>query len=91
MRYFQFILIFIIPVVFLRKILRSNSTDSLAEILNSSVSDLDDFTLCGRVLSHQFSSLSQMFLYFPTDKQTKYSIGLGTWPGYPCDKTNYEG
>ena len=90
MRYFQFILISI-PVVALRKILRSNSTDSLAEILNSSVSNLDDFTLCGRVLSHQFSYLSQMFLNIPTDKWPEYSIGLGTWPGYPCDKTNYEG
>ena len=82
MNYFFFVLT-IISVVTSRKILRSSSGNSSAEILSSSVKGLDEFTLCGRIFSHQFSSERQTFLNFPTD--TSYSIALGTSAGYPCE------
>ena len=88
MNYFYFLLT-IITVVTSRKILRSFSGNSSAEILSSSVKGLDEFTLCGRIFSHQFSSERQTFLNFPTN--TSYLIALGTSAGYPCDKTFYQG
>ena len=88
MNYFYFVLT-IISVVSSRKILRSFSGNSSAEILSSSVKGLDEFTLCGRMFSHQFSAERQTFLNFPAD--TKYLIALGTSAGYPCDETFYQG
>ena len=89
MNYYYFALTFF-PVVTSRKILRSSSVDSSAEILTSSVQGLDEFTLCGRIFSHQFSSVAQTFLHFP-DNSDSYSVALGTFPGYPCDDSFYEG
>ena len=80
---FIFFVLTFIPVVTSRKILRSLAGNSSAEILNSSVQGLDEFTLCGRIFSHQFSSVIQTFLHFPSDEL--YSVALGTWPGYPCE------
>ena len=89
MNYYYFALTFF-PVVTSRKILRSSPVDSSAEILTSSVQGLDEFTLCGRIFSHQFSSVAQTFLHFP-DNSDSYSVALGTFPGYPCDDSFYEG
>ena len=86
MSYFYFIFLVLFPVLSLRKILRSESSSSSAEILNSSIQNLDEFTLCGRIFSHQFSSVAQTFLHFLTDDDNDLnSVALGTFPGYPCD------
>ena len=78
------LILFIAPFAVSRRILRSESPDSSAEILNSSVRDLDDFTLCGRFFSHRFSSSIQTLLHIGIGNK-EYALGLGTWPGYPCD------
>ena len=81
----------LVPGLSLRMILRSESPESSAEILNSSVRSLDEFTLCGRMFSHHFSSQAQTFFYIPTDEFKPYAIGLGTSPGFPCDEIYYQG
>ena len=81
----------LVPVSSLRKILRSESSDSSAEILNSSVRSLDEFTICGRMFSHHFSSQAQTLLHIPSEQWKPYVIGLGTFPGFPCDEIYYEG
>ena len=78
------LIIFIAPVAVSRKILSSESPGSSAEIMNSSVRDLDDFTICGRFFSHIFSSSIQTFLHIGIGNE-EYALGLGTWPGYPCE------
>ena len=80
----------IAPVVISRKILSSESSASSAEIQNSSVRNLEDFTLCGRLFSHRFSSSAQTLLHIATEEWKPYVVGLGTLP-VPCDKTYYEG
>ena len=87
----EFSLIFVfVPVVLSRKILSSDSSASSAEILNSSVRNLDDFTLCGRLFSHQFSSSAQTLLHIATEEWKQYTVGLGTLP-VPCDESYFEG
>ena len=83
MKYIHLI-IFIAPVAVPRKILISESAGSSAEIMNSSVRDLDDFTICGRFYSHRYSSSIQTFLHIGIG-DAEYALGLGTWPGYPCE------
>ena len=50
------------------KVLHSTSNASLvpspAEIMNSDISELEDFTLCFRVISHQFSETWQIIVSF---------------------------
>ena len=59
-----------------------------AELKNSSLSSFAEFTLCGRILSHQFSSGIQSILLVEYDGQL---FGLGTSPGLPCDESYYQG
>ena len=91
MNYYYYFALTFIPVVTSRKILRSSSADSSAEILTSSLQGLDEFTICGRIFSHQFSSEAQTFLHFLPDDSKVYSVALGTFPGYPCDDSFYQG
>ena len=59
-----------------------------AELKNSSLSSFDEFTLCGRILNHQFSSSIQRILFIGFDD---YFLGLGTSPGFSCDESFYPG
>ena len=58
-----------------------------AELKNSSLSSFTEFTLCGRILTHQFSSSRQSILL--VEFEDKF-FGLGTTPSFPCDEL-YQG
>ena len=58
-----------------------------AELKNSSLSSFSEFTLCGRILTHQFSSGRQSILV--VEFEDKY-FGLGTSPAFHCDEL-YQG
>ena len=58
-----------------------------AELKNSSLSSFSEFTLCGRILTHQFSSGRQSILV--VEFEDKF-FGLGTTPAFHCDEL-YQG
>ena len=66
----------------------NSSLSTSAEIQNSSLSSLSEFTLCGRVLNHQFSHLQQTILIL---KSGDDHFGFGTFPLFPCNGTYYLG
>ena len=55
---------------------------STAEILNSDLSEVAEFTICLRVMSHQFSDRYQGLLWIPSNKP--FPLWLGTIPA-PCN------
>ena len=74
-----------------KKVLKVNPLsphNTSAVLKNSSLSSFTEFTLCGRILSHQFSSGIQSILLVEHDGQV---FGLGTSPGYSCDESFYQG
>ena len=89
------VLYFLISYYFLiiegKKVLKVDplsQNNTSAELKNSSLSSFTEFTLCGRILTHQFSSGIQSILLVEYDGQL---FGLGTSPGLPCDESYYQG
>ena len=86
-----FLSFFLFLVIEGRKVLKVDPLsphNTSAELKNSSLSSFDAFTLCGRILNHQFSSSIQRILFIGFDD---YFLGLGTSPGYSCDESFYKG
>ena len=55
---------------------------STAEILNSDLSEVAEFTICLRVMSHQFSDRYQGLVWIPSNNP--FPLWLGTIPA-PCN------
>ena len=86
-----FLSFFLFLVIEGRKVLKVDPLsphNTSAELKNSSLSSFDEFTLCGRILNQQFSSSIQCILFIGSDDDI---LGLGTSPGYSCDKSFYPG
>ena len=91
----SFLAIFLSFFLFLaiegRKVLKVDPLspyNTSAELKNSSLSSFVEFTLCGRILNHQFSSGIHSILLVEFND---YILGLGTSPGYSCDESFYKG
>ena len=85
-----FLSFFLFLVIEGRKVLKVDPLspyNTSAELKNSSLSSLTEFTLCGRILTHQFSSSRQSILL--VEFEDKF-FGLGTTPSFPCDEL-YQG
>ena len=82
MLYFQLILT--LGVVNGIKVLQSSSgdagADSSAEIMNSDISEFEEFTICFRVISHQFSETMQIIVSFDSMLLQGGPYGIATMP-----------
>lgn len=88
LEYFMYILVCVLTVSAIKVIKSPTSSDSLisiggAEILDSNLSGLDDFTLCMRVKTLQFTNKFQTLLYLPSDFSL-LPLLIGTTPA-SCD------
>ena len=52
-------------------------------IPTSNIRDMNDVTICGRILHHQFSSKPQKIFQIQTETDI---FGLATFPGLDCDE-----
>ena len=64
-------------------IIRIISGMKVIEIPNSNIRDINDITICGRIMSHQYSSKPQRIFQIQTEMGV---FGLGTFPGFDCDE-----
>ena len=71
-----------IPVLKTANIRSEQIFISTAEILNSDLSEVAEFTMCLRVLSHQFSDRYQGLVWIPSNNP--FPLWLGTIPA-PCN------
>ena len=62
--------------------------DSSAEILNSDLSKYEEFTICFRVISHQFSENSQVLASIKSSADPNFSYSIYTVPA-PNDDPRY--
>ena len=81
--FLESILIFFVGVEAI-KVLQSTANnspeDSSAEILNSDLSGFEEFTLCFRAISHQFSETNQILARIKTSTNERYTYTIYTVP-----------
>ena len=81
--FLEYIFMFFVGVEAI-KVLHSTSDESLvdssAEILNSDLSRYEEFTICFRVISHQFSENSQVLASIKSSVDPNFSYSIYTVP-----------